>query len=216
MRRRPGAFAATVLASLAAHGGVVIWMQFPAAAEPPPPPPPLVVNLEPPPEIPETMPPMPAPPPEPVVAPRPVEPTPVPKAPAPPIETPVEPVSPPPVPAAPPVVETASVADVSAVPAINPAVELEYEQRVVAWLNRHKRYPRPAERRRLEGECVLRVRLNRSGQVLSAALASSCGAALLDNAALDMVERAQPFPPFPAEASAADAEYLIPVMFSLE
>jgi protein TonB len=65
---------------------------------------------------------------------------------------------------------------------------------VRAWLARYQHYPRAARRGRIEGVVKLDFVLDGHGQVLRSALAGSSGSVLLDRAAMELLERATPFP----------------------
>jgi protein TonB len=65
---------------------------------------------------------------------------------------------------------------------------------VLAWIERHKRYPPRASDRRLEGEAVVALTLDRRGRLRRVELIQSSGHPLLDEAAIDAVQRADPFP----------------------
>ncbi|AGA32018.1 TonB protein [Thioalkalivibrio nitratireducens DSM 14787] len=70
-----------------------------------------------------------------------------------------------------------------------------------AWIRKVERignlnYPDEARRRGLSGTLVLSVRLDAGGQVLDVAVAQSSGESILDQAAIRIVELAQPFAPF--------------------
>ena len=94
------------------------------------------------------------------------------------------------------------------------AVE-DYHARLRAWLERHKRYPRRARRRREQGVVVLRFVADRMGAVLDLEVEGTSGHPLLDEAALDMVRRAQPLPKMPPAMHESRAEHLLPVRFAL-
>jgi protein TonB len=85
---------------------------------------------------------------------------------------------------------------------------------VRAWLERHKRYPRVAVLRQLEGEALLYLRLAPDGSVLRVAIRTSSSYDLLDREVLRMVERSSPFPILPQTIT--NTEYLIPIEFRLE
>lgn len=91
----------------------------------------------------------------------------------------------------------------------------DYQARLRAWLERHKRYPRQARRRREQGVVVLRFVADRAGAVLDLEVETSSGHPLLDDAALDMVRRAQPLPEMPPGMPESRAEHLLPVRFAL-
>jgi protein TonB len=100
-------------------------------------------------------------------------------------------------------------------PAYAERIRISYEQQIYSWLERFKVYPQLAQRRRLEGTSTLRVRIDRRGRVLASSLEKPTGQHLLDDAALDMVKRAQPFPPIPAAYPEDTFEFLAPVQFRL-
>ena len=91
----------------------------------------------------------------------------------------------------------------------------DYHARLRAWLERHKRYPRRARRRREQGVVVLRFVADRMGAVLDLEIEETSGHPLLDEAALDMVRRAQPLPEMPPVMRESRAEHLLPVRFAL-
>ncbi|MGY3454370.1 TonB family protein [Bradyrhizobium sp. USDA 4353] len=51
----------------------------------------------------------------------------------------------------------------------------------------------------------------RNGRLVSRRVATSSGSAIVDRAALELVDRAQPFPPFPAEMTQAQTSLVIPI-----
>ena len=115
-----------------------------------------------------------------------------------------------------PVARPLPVAEASvALPTPAPDALAGYEAQLAAWLAKHKNYPLAAQRRHQEGEVLLRVRINRAGQVLSFRLQDRSNYTILDEAALAMVKRAEPFPPFPADFPGVDFEFLLPVSFRL-
>ncbi len=178
----------------------------PPAAQPLPEPEPLpepVPAPEPPPEPEPEPPPKPEPLPEPVPQPEPVQKTP--PLPAPPQEPVVEAV---------PEVEPPPAVEAVSVP-LDAAASVRYEQLLVAWLEQYKKYPRRAKRLRIEGEGVLRIRIDRSGQTLQVSLDEPTGNRFLDKAALEMAQRANPFPPMPDNDLRAELEFRVPVTFQL-
>ncbi|MEE4453020.1 energy transducer TonB [Novosphingobium resinovorum] len=87
-----------------------------------------------------------------------------------------------------------------------------WEARLLAHLEKYRRYPPAARARRDEGTVFVRFRMDRAGKVLAADLVRSSGAALLDRAALDTIRRAQPLPAIPDERP-APLELTVPVEF---
>lgn len=90
-----------------------------------------------------------------------------------------------------------------------------YVARLARWLEEHKRYPRMAQARGLEGTGMLRFTVNRGGRVLSHRLAPGTGHAVLDREIEAMIERAQPLPGIPDELSRQALEVAVPVSFRL-
>ena len=95
----------------------------------------------------------------------------------------------------------------------DPRVEADYAAVLLAWLERHKEYPRPARRRGQEGVVLLYVLIDREGRVLQSRIEESSGYPLLDNAVLDMLERAAPVPPLPDDMPQERLELVLPVQF---
>jgi len=94
-----------------------------------------------------------------------------------------------------------------------PGAVADYGAIVLAWLERHKEYPRRAQQRRQEGVVLLFIAIDRGGRVLEARIEQSSGHDLLDQAALDMLERAAPLPPVPDDMPQQRLEIVVPVQF---
>lgn len=89
-----------------------------------------------------------------------------------------------------------------------------YPGTVYAKLRRSLRYPSEARRKRIRGEVHVRFTVSRSGNVGSVQVARSSGSPLLDNAALETVRRAAPFPAIPAAAGRSSWSFTVPLMFA--
>jgi periplasmic protein TonB len=87
-----------------------------------------------------------------------------------------------------------------------------YNALVFGHLQRFKRYPAAAHG--ASGTTVVRFELNRAGEVIASEVSKSSGNAVLDREALELLRRASPFPPFPAEKPGAEDAYLAPVAFA--
>ena len=217
-----------VIVALLLHGGVALWLgPLKSDPLPEPPSPPIRISLIAPVEEKTAIPspPIPAPPPpEPVmetVPPPPAKAKPIPKPkPAPKPEPVVQKPAPAPEPApvaAQPVERPAETAP-SPPPAVAPldtAAVAEYERLLVAWLEKHKKYPRRAKRLRIEGEGWLRIVIDRTGRTQQIELERRTGNRLLDKAALEMARRANPFPPMPEGDPRQKLEFVVPVAFVL-
>ncbi len=75
-----------------------------------------------------------------------------------------------------------------------------WQSRLMAHLERHKRYPAAARQRRQEGTVLVRFAIDGGGNVQSVQLARSSGHTELDEAVLTLVRRASPMPAPPPEA----------------
>ena len=186
---------------------------------PPPPEPPPVVRPAPPQprlEPPRPSPPKPAPPPpvltaapeapavndQPVIA-RPVE------------QPPMAPVAP--APAPPPVVSPPTPPVESADQRVDEADLLRaYVRGLSDLVAKHKRYPRIAQMRGWQGEVQVRVTIDgNSGRLIAAVVQQGSGFEALDREAVEMVQRAAPFP-VPPDLRRPELSVLLPVVFRLE
>jgi protein TonB len=92
------------------------------------------------------------------------------------------------------------------------AVRARYEQQISGWIKRHNLYPQAAGGR--EGRVVVRMRIDRAGNVRYYAIEKSSGLAVFDEAALDMIRRVNPVPAVPEDYPAGNlVEFLIPISF---
>jgi periplasmic protein TonB len=91
----------------------------------------------------------------------------------------------------------------------------DYKAMLLAWLERHKVYPRRARLRRQEGTAELYFVVDRQGQLLEYRLAKSSGHKLLDEEVTAMIERAAPLPAVPDDPQALRFVFNVPVSFDL-
>jgi protein TonB len=87
-----------------------------------------------------------------------------------------------------------------------------YNALVFGHLQRFKRYPSAA--RGKSGTVVVRFVLNRAGDVIESAVTKSSGNDVLDREAVAILQRASPFPAFPAAKSGTQDTYIAPVSFA--
>lgn len=91
-----------------------------------------------------------------------------------------------------------------------------YEQIISQWIQKFKLYPEEARTQNMEGETVVRIRIDRQGNIKYHALERSTGYQILDRAAIAMIRRANPVPAVPHDYPQGDRmEFLIPVTFHL-
>lgn len=91
-----------------------------------------------------------------------------------------------------------------------------YLSAVLARLQQAKRFPEKARARGDEGRAVVRLSIQRNGALGQTKIVRSSGSALLDEAALDTVRRAAPFPPLPVEIAGAALVLNAPMNFKQE
>jgi len=86
-----------------------------------------------------------------------------------------------------------------------------------AHLSRYKRYPPESRRRGDEGTVTLRFKIDGQGRLLSYELVRRSGRTALDQATLQMIRRAEPLPPPPAELlTNGTLEVVAPFAYSLQ
>jgi len=90
-----------------------------------------------------------------------------------------------------------------------------WKMHILALLERNKRYPESAQSRHQQGVAQVFFSLDRHGKVINSRLVRSSGATVLDDEALALLRRAQPFPPPPPELPGARVDLMVPIRFNL-
>lgn len=90
-----------------------------------------------------------------------------------------------------------------------------WRSRLVATLERSKRYPSEARMRGEQGVTQLAFSIDRHGGVHHARIVHSSGSRLLDEATLALIERAQPLPPPPPELAGAEIAIVVPIRYNI-
>jgi TonB family protein len=88
----------------------------------------------------------------------------------------------------------------------------EWKRQIFFSLGLHKRFPFEARGR--SGEASVGFTIDRTGRLISATILSGTGVPALDQAALQMVRSAQPFPPAPPDVTGSDLKFIAPVVFA--
>ncbi|MFA7350001.1 MAG: energy transducer TonB [Methylotenera sp.] len=83
-------------------------------------------------------------------------------------------------------------------------------------ISKHKKYPKIAQMRGWQGEATVELLLDGSGKIKSKKIVQSSGYEALDKQALEMVEKAQPFPTPPEALRGNNFTITVPVPFKLE
>jgi protein TonB len=91
----------------------------------------------------------------------------------------------------------------------------DYMSYLLAWLQKHKEYPREAQRRHQQGTALLYFEMDREGRVHSYQLRRSSGHESLDREVLALIHRAEPLPVPPPEVRGERIKLVVPVQFFL-
>jgi len=170
---------------------------------------------------------IPQPKPKQIIKPKPIEkPKPIPKPIAEPIpEQVVEPiVEPIPEPITEPVVETISESveineitqkSEQAPTSPNPQVVNNYSNLLRAHIAKHKKYPRIAQRRKMQGEVVIAIQIGGDGSLISKNIQKSSGHSVLDKEGMNMMEKSKPFPVPPDTLKNSVTNVVVPIAFNL-
>lgn len=92
---------------------------------------------------------------------------------------------------------------------------LRYQDSVKQKIQEEKKYPRWAFRLKREGIARVSFNLLTSGKIKDIRLLESSGISELDTEAMDAVQRASPFLPFPSDFREEELQFEIDIVFSL-
>lgn len=87
--------------------------------------------------------------------------------------------------------------------------------RVLAHLERHKRYPRVARMMKREGRVHVKLTMDRQGHVVHVAVDRGAGFEAFDTEAVATVRRADPLPPPPEDVAGSTIALQLPIGFTL-
>lgn len=93
--------------------------------------------------------------------------------------------------------------------AVAPRVMPSYRDQVAAHLQRFKRAPKGGA----TGTVIVSFTLDRDGRVTTRSISHSSGSSVLDNAALQLISRANPLPRFPAAMPQETVTFTVPIRY---
>lgn len=101
---------------------------------------------------------------------------------------------------------------------IDLSLKHSYESQLLAWLQRHKKYPNLARRRGQQGTVILEFVINAEGKLLSHKIIKASEHIALNTAVVKMIKQASPMPPIPQELhrDRTQFSYTIPIHFTLK
>ena len=101
---------------------------------------------------------------------------------------------------------------------VDPLLKHSYESQLLAWLERHKKYPNLARRRSQQGTVILKFVINAEGKLLSHKILQASSHTALNTAVIKMIKRSSPMPSVPKELQLNREEfsYTIPIHFKLK
>ncbi len=92
-----------------------------------------------------------------------------------------------------------------------------YQGLIMAHLNRFKQYPNEALANKDEGIITLKIKLDEKGRVIEKYIHKTCKSYILNNEALKLIERANPFPVPPKEMlKNSYFTFKIPIKYNIE
>jgi TonB family protein len=91
----------------------------------------------------------------------------------------------------------------------------DWNDELVAQLQRNKNYPVEALNKKEEGTVIVSFTVDRSGNLVDSAVDQSSGSTILDQEAIAVLTRSQPFPPLPSDYPKFQLSLKIPIRFNL-
>ena len=98
----------------------------------------------------------------------------------------------------------------------NSRAVVTWKTQIVALIERNKRYPTTAQSRREQGVAQVFFSLDRQGRVVESRIERSSGVAALDEEALALLRRAQPFPVPPSVFTEDHVTLTLPLRFNIK
>ncbi len=93
--------------------------------------------------------------------------------------------------------------------------KLTWHKAIAMHIEKFKRYPAVANERRVPGTVIIEFTIDRQGSVRAREVQQSSGSVALDEAAIDMLQRASPLPHAPSDVGGTSFKMEIPIVFKL-
>ena len=97
----------------------------------------------------------------------------------------------------------------------NPQVVNNYSNLLRAHIAKHKKYPRIAQRRKMQGEVIIAIQIGGDGSLISKNIQRSSGHSVLDKEGMNMMEKSKPFPVPPDTLKNSVTNVVVPIAFNL-
>ena len=97
----------------------------------------------------------------------------------------------------------------------NPQAVNNYSNLLRAHIAKHKKYPRIAQRRKMQGEVVIAIQIRGDGSLISKNIQKSSGHSVLDKEGMNMMEKSKPFPVPPDTLKNSVTNVVVPIAFNL-
>ena len=97
----------------------------------------------------------------------------------------------------------------------NPQVVNNYSNLLRAHIAKHKKYPRIAQRRKMQGEVIIAIQIRGDGSLISKNIQKSSGHSVLDKEGMNMMEKSKPFPAPPDTLKNSVTNVVVPIAFNL-
>lgn len=91
----------------------------------------------------------------------------------------------------------------------------DYRSTLLRLIERHKYYPLSARRNGIEGTCKVSFTVSSNGSIRGITLARSSGTTILDQAAIQTIQRIGQAPPFPADIDRQRWKFVIPLAYNI-
>ena len=97
----------------------------------------------------------------------------------------------------------------------SPQVVNNYSNLLRAHIAKHKKYPRIAQRRKMQGEVIIAIQIGGDGSLISKNIQRSSGHSVLDKEGMNMMEKSKPFPVPPDTLKNSVTNVVVPIAFNL-